>query len=33
MSELLDKLQHLWPTVCRTVCPMLTDRCLSCLSV
>jgi len=24
---------HFWSTVCKTVCPMLSDRCLSCLSV
>jgi len=24
---------YFWATVCETVCPMLSDRCLSCLSV
>ena len=27
------KLSHFWATVCKTVCPMLSVRCLSCLSV
>ena len=29
----LDRFSHFWATVCKTVRPMLSDRCLVCLSV
>ena len=33
LRELRQTLTDFWATVCKTVRPMLSDRCLSCLSV